>query len=144
LRRLPGSAAGAQISQRRVANAFALSDGTIVLTEELVALADHDDLNIAVLLHEIGRVVYGHRLRGALVSSAFFMLTMSYYGDVDQLTASPQLAGQVCPKPLLSARRGGADGMALSGLRRHDKDPAHIARILHDLLGSHGAERPER
>ncbi|MYJ24693.1 MAG: M48 family metallopeptidase, partial [Holophagales bacterium] len=44
-------------SGRRLgANAFALPGGTVVVTDELVELAEHDEEIIAVLAHELGHV----------------------------------------------------------------------------------------
>jgi len=136
-----------QLELRRAgtANAFALPDGTVVLTDELVALSEHDDQLVGVMLHEIGHVVNGHGLRRALESSAFFVLTMSYYGDVDQLTA---VAGSL-PISYATSRYSRheeeeADGVALEGLVRRGKDPEHFARILRALHRDLGAERPER
>jgi Zn-dependent protease with chaperone function len=140
----PGVRLQLEFRSARVANAFALSDGTVVLTDELVALAGHDDQVIAVLLHEIGHVVFGHGLRRALRSSAFLVLMMSYYGDVAQLTA---VAGSL-PISYAQSRYSRqeeeeADGMALEGLRRHGKDPVCFARILRALVSEPGPERPE-
>ncbi|ACE84876.1 M48 family metallopeptidase [Cellvibrio japonicus] len=64
------------------ANAFALPDGTVVFTDEIVHLAHNDDELLAVLAHEIGHVRYRHGLRatiqGAVLSFAISMLI----GDV--------------------------------------------------------------
>jgi Zn-dependent protease with chaperone function len=125
-------------------NAFALPDGTIVLTDELVKLSDHDDQLVGVLLHEIGHVVYGHGLRRALESSAFLVLMASYYGDVDQLTA---VAGSL-PVSYAKSRYSRqeeeeADTMALAGLRRHGKDPGQLARIFRALEARYGPGKDE-
>lgn len=46
------------------ANAFALPDGTLVVTDELVELAgDNDDEVLAVLAHELGHIHERHGLR---------------------------------------------------------------------------------
>ncbi|MGM0595197.1 MAG: M48 family metallopeptidase, partial [Pseudomonadota bacterium] len=45
------------------ANAFALPSGTIVMTDELVALSNNDEELIAILAHEVGHVVHRHGLR---------------------------------------------------------------------------------
>ncbi|MCB8828822.1 M48 family metallopeptidase, partial [Escherichia coli] len=45
-------------------NAFALPDGTVVITDQLVRLADGDtDMLLGVLAHEIGHVELKHSLR---------------------------------------------------------------------------------
>jgi len=64
------------------ANAFALPDGTVLFTDEIVHLAKNDDELLAVLAHEIGHVKYRHSLRaliqGSVISFAVAMVT----GDV--------------------------------------------------------------
>jgi len=116
------------------ANAFALPDGTVVLTDEIVHLSQHDDELLGVLFHEAGHIARGHGLRRVVESSMLALLATAYYGDADQVTA---LAAGL---PLAYARSSysreeelEADSAALGGLRRHAKDPRHFARILRAL-----------
>src|SRR5690606_33924372 len=51
-------------------NAFALPNGTVVVTDELVSLADSDHEIEAVLAHEIGHVHHRHALRMGLEASS--------------------------------------------------------------------------
>jgi Zn-dependent protease with chaperone function len=125
-------------------NAFALPDGTIVLTDEIVRLSAHDDELEGVLYHEIGHVTHGHGLRRALESSAVAVIAMAYYGDADQVTA---LAGGL-PIAYAQSRYSReeemeADGVALDGLLRHGKDPRHYAEILRAIDGEAGPSSPE-
>lgn len=77
------------------ANAFALPDGTLVLTDELVALADSDDEVLAVLAHELGHVHERHGLRLLLQGSAVALLAAWYLGDVGSwLATAPALLAQ--------------------------------------------------
>lgn len=64
------------------ANAFALPDGTIVVTDELVELAGDDNEIAAVLLHEIGHVVHRHGLRQVISHAGLSALTIAFTGDV--------------------------------------------------------------
>ena len=64
------------------ANAFALPDGTIVVTDELVRLAKNDQEILPILLHEIGHVVYRHSLRQVISHSGLLALTAVITGDV--------------------------------------------------------------
>ncbi len=61
------------------ANAFALPDGTVLFTDEIVRLAKNNDELLAVLAHEIGHVKYRHSLRsviqGSVISFGVAMLT---------------------------------------------------------------------
>ncbi len=63
------------------ANAFALPDGRIYMTDELVALAKSDDELLAVLAREAGHHVHRHGLRGAMEGSAVFQLSGLMLGD---------------------------------------------------------------
>ncbi|NWJ24522.1 M48 family metallopeptidase [Rhizobium sp. RM] len=64
-------------------NAFALPDGTIVLTDELVELAGDDTQMITgVLAHEIGHVEYEHSLRQLYRAAGVAGLVMLVAGDV--------------------------------------------------------------
>lgn len=60
------------------ANAFALPDATIVVTDDIVKLLDDDELN-SVLLHEIGHVQHRHSMRmlvrQTLLSSIVLLMT---------------------------------------------------------------------
>lgn len=65
------------------ANAFALPNGTIVFTQELVELFQKDrDLLTGVLLHEIGHVEHDHSMR-LIAETLFTSIALSYFfGDV--------------------------------------------------------------
>ena len=52
------------------ANAFALPSGTIVISDELVLLAEDDREIVAVLAHECAHVRHRHVLRAVLQNSA--------------------------------------------------------------------------
>ncbi len=72
--------------QRLGANALALPAGTIVLTDELVALAEHDDELAAVLAHEVGHVRNRHALRALLQNSVVAGLIVVLTGDASSAT----------------------------------------------------------
>jgi Zn-dependent protease with chaperone function len=130
----PGLGLKLEFRKAGVANAFSLPDGTVVLTDEIVRLAEHDDELLGVLFHEAGHVAHGHGLRRVIESSVLALLAMAYYGDADQVTA---LAGGL---PLAYAKSRysreeelEADAAAKGGLIRHGKDVRHFARMLHAL-----------
>ena len=72
-----------------VPNALALPDGSIVFTDELIELADHDEELIAIAYHELGHVEHRHLIRRSLQDSAavigLFLLTGDL-GGADFLT----------------------------------------------------------
>lgn len=63
------------------ANAFALPDGTIVFTDEIIALADNNNQLISVLAHEIGHVEKRHSLRSVIENSALGFGFVMLVGD---------------------------------------------------------------
>ena len=70
------------------ANAFALPDAQIVFTDQLINLADNDEMLQSIMLHEIGHVHYRHSMqavvRQAGVSVALVVLT----GDVNSIATT--------------------------------------------------------
>lgn len=72
-------------------NALALPGGTIVLTDELVALSQTPDEVLAVLAHEIGHVERRHALRQLLQGSATAAIAATLAGDA--ATMSTAVAG---------------------------------------------------
>ncbi|MBB3170133.1 Zn-dependent protease with chaperone function [Simiduia aestuariiviva] len=68
------------------ANAFALPDGTIVFTDEIIALTEgNDDEVLAVFGHEIGHIEGRHALRQILQSSAIAVTIAMIGGDVSAM-----------------------------------------------------------
>src|SRR5690606_2182906 len=63
-------------------NAFALPGGQILMTDQLVELAERDEELLAVLAHEAGHHEHRHGLRGALEDSAVLVVIGFMFGDV--------------------------------------------------------------
>lgn len=117
------------------ANAFALPDGTIVVTDALVALAGDDDEILAVLAHELGHVERRHGLRLALQSSVVGLAVSWFLGDISSLVAA-------IPAALLEARYSRdlereADDFAARWLRFNALSPALLASMLEKLEAAH-------
>lgn len=64
------------------ANAFALPNGMVVITDQLVALAEDNDEIAAVLLHEVGHVVHRHGVRQVVSHAGLAALATAIFGDV--------------------------------------------------------------
>jgi Zn-dependent protease with chaperone function len=102
------------------ANALALPNGIIVVTDELVALAKHDDEIVAVLAHEIGHVRERHALRMLLQSAGVAAITLALFGDVSSTSA---LVASI-PAVLIDAKHSRdfeqeADAFAKQWLKEH-------------------------
>lgn len=129
------------------ANAFALPGGTVVVTDQLIALASNDEEILAVLAHELGHVSEQHPMRQLLQSSVIGLAMAWYLGDVSNLLA-------VAPTMLLETsysrdfeRR--ADGFAAGMLRENGIAPARLADMLEKLEKSQRSakksiEKPSR
>jgi len=65
-------------------NAFALPDGTVVITDDLLKrLADKPDAILAVLLHEIGHVEHQHSLSMVAQSVSTAVAFAMIFGDIE-------------------------------------------------------------
>jgi Zn-dependent protease with chaperone function len=123
------------------ANAFALPDGTVVVTDGLCELAKDDQQVMAVLAHEIGHIHYRHSLRIALESSSVAILVSTYFGDVAQVTTlSASLPAAYAQAHYSREHETEADSFALAYLERSGIDPHHFADILRALQAEHGKE----
>jgi Zn-dependent protease with chaperone function len=110
------------------ANALALPSGTIVITDELVAVAKDDDEIAAVLAHEAGHVVRRHGARQLLQDSVVALCVTWYIGDISSLVA-------LAPTALLQANYSRelereADRYAADTLRLNHLSPEVLARML--------------
>ena len=68
-------------------NAFAVPGGIVVMTDELVELAESDAEIMAVLAHEVGHLYGRHSLRILLQNSVSALMIAGLTGDVSNITA---------------------------------------------------------
>lgn len=124
-----------EANKRIGANAFALPDGTLVVTDQLFRLAGSQDEVIAVLAHELGHVAERHGLRMVLQSTAVGMFLAFYLGDVSTVLAA-------APAALLQASYSRdmereADDYGAAMLRENGLSPALLANMLERLEKAH-------
>lgn len=120
-------------------NAFALASGAIVMTDELVKLAKHDDELVSVLAHEIGHVVHRHSLRRVFQSSVVALIGTLLTGDV----SGPATIVVALPTILVElqysqAFEREADAYSLAWMKHHGLNPAHFKHIMLRLEKTHG------
>ena len=119
-------------------NAFALPGGTIVMTDELVRLAQNDDQLSAVLAHEIGHVRERHGLRTALQGAGVLALITTLAGDAASITSLAVSLPAVLLQSGYSRKfEDEADGFALQRLRVVGISPRAFADMLTLLERSH-------
>jgi len=124
-------------------NAFALPGGTVVLLDELVAAATHDDEIAAVLAHEIGHLHGRHTMRHVLQTSVAGVLVAAIVGDVLSLSSY----AAALPAFLLEAgySRGferEADTFGFALLDRAGIDRGHFVRFLARMEQEHPSGVP--
>lgn len=114
------------------ANAVALPDGTVVVTDELVELADGEiDEIVSVLAHEIGHIVNRHGIRTILQDSILSAVAVAITGDVSSLVVA-------VPSFLIESKYSRefekeADRFAVKMMVKHDIHIKHFANILKRL-----------
>jgi Zn-dependent protease with chaperone function len=116
------------------ANAFALPSGIIVVTDELIASAEHPEEIESVLAHEVGHIVHRHSLRMLLRSSASALLMFTLLGDVNSMST---LAASV-PTVLVQAKHSRdfereADDYSLAWLEKRHIPPHYFGDLLRRL-----------
>ncbi len=117
------------------ANAFALPGGTIIVTDQLIALTSNDEEILAVLTHELGHVSERHSLRQLLQSSVVGLAMTWYLGDISSLlAAAPTLLLQTNYSRNFERR---ADSYAVAMLRMNNIAPSRLADMLQKLEASH-------
>ncbi|MBC2771825.1 M48 family metalloprotease [Rhizobium sp. AQ_MP] len=124
-------------------NAFALPDGTLVITDELIELAEGDmDLIIGVLAHEIGHVEEEHSLRQLYRAAGMAGLIMLIAGDVG--AAGEDILTNGAALMSLSHSRDAeneADRISVELMAKAGRDPRAIGRFfarLEEKLGLDG------
>ncbi|MBU2327149.1 MAG: M48 family metallopeptidase [Alphaproteobacteria bacterium] len=124
-------------------NAFALPDGTLVITDELIELVDGDmDMIIGVLAHEIGHVERDHSLRQLYRAAGMAGLIMLIAGDVG--AAGEDILTNGAALMTLSHSRDAeseADRISVELMAKAGRDPRAIGKFfaqLEEKLGTGG------
>lgn len=114
------------------ANAFALPDGQIVITDELLELSKDDPQAIsAVLAHEIGHVDRQHGLRQLYRTAGILGIFMMLTGDVGSLAEQVVSQGGVIVALSYSRKaEDEADRYAIDLMKRAGYDGLALSRFL--------------
>jgi Zn-dependent protease with chaperone function len=101
-------------------NAFALPNGSIIVTDELIALLqDREDVLLGVIGHEMGHVVLRHGMRTLIQTSLLGAATSVALGDFSSVLAgAPALIGH----------------LAYSREHEREADEAAIAFLRHNAI----------
>jgi Zn-dependent protease with chaperone function len=112
-------------------NAFALPNGTIIFTDEMVALSENDDELTGILVHEIGHVIHRHGMRTVIQDSLLSFTLLAITGDVsgssELFLGLPVLLTQLAYSREFERE---ADRYALNYLRSHDIPTTPFAQLI--------------
>lgn len=123
-------------------NAFALPDGTVVLTDELVELAaDDGDMVLGVLAHEFGHVRHDHSLRRLYRAAGVAGLILLIGGDIGSGVEDLLVQGSALLTLSYSrAHESEADRYSVELMAKAGHDPAAIARFFELLQEKYGLQ----
>jgi predicted Zn-dependent protease len=115
-------------------NAFALPGGIVVITDQMIDLAESPEEVYAVLAHEIGHVVKRHALRHIVQDSVTAAVATAFTSDVSSLT----FAVSGIPVLLAQAKysrefESEADDYAVKLLKKNDISPEYFATLMERL-----------
>lgn len=132
-------------------NAFALPDGTIVMTDQLVLLSKNHQELLSILAHEIGHIKNRHAIRMVLQNSAMLLLLSALTGDASSASGMVATLPSVLIESAFSRDlENEADDFALA-LMQEKKIPLHyfadiMTRITEgmdeDTTGEYFASHP--
>lgn len=118
------------------ANALALPDGTVIVTDQLVKRAQDPHLLRGILLHEIGHVYHRHAMQSLIRQSGIATIVLMLTGDVS--TASSLvllLPGALVQSQYSREFETQADAYALEQMLAQGLNPADFARVMQKLMG---------
>ena len=115
-------------------NAFALPDGTIVMTDDLWPLIRNDQEIEGVFAHEMSHVDHAHGLQRVYEASLFPAALAIFTGDVSQISQMGAILPGIIAQSAYSRRfEQQADDDAAATLRRMGGKPSHMADLLERL-----------
>ena len=118
------------------ANALAIPNNTIVITDELINLTDDDNQILAVLAHEQGHLVHRHSLEQAISRLGLSVLIVVITGDTsDMLLTLPAL---LATSDYSQRAEMEADKFAIDELKRLNIPPVHLANFFKKMQEVHG------
>lgn len=134
----PASASGYHLQFRDAPgigpNAFALPDGTVIITDQMIPMVKSDDEIEGVFAHEISHVVHAHGLQRIYQASLVPATIAFVTGDASQVGHfAAILPGILLQAAYSRSFEQQADDDAARQLRRMGKNPAALADLLERL-----------
>jgi Zn-dependent protease with chaperone function len=121
------------------ANALALPGGTVVITDELAALIEHDGEFVAVLAHEMGHVALNHSMRNLVQVAGVGLVLGWILGDLSAVTDIVLVGAPTLLQQLSYSRRfeNEADQYSLLFLEHSGYSASCFASLLEKLGDAH-------
>jgi Zn-dependent protease with chaperone function len=115
-------------------NAFALPDGTIVMTDKLWAMMQDEDEALGVFAHEISHVDHAHQLQRVYQVSLWPAAVATLTGDISRMSEmAANLPGLIAQAPVPDGFERQADDDAARMMRAMGAKPSHLAALLERL-----------
>ncbi len=127
------------------ANAMALPDGSIIVTDDIITLMEKDpDALTAVLLHEVGHIEHQHSLKMVAQTTVTTMLFAMMFGDIEGageliLGASTGLLQSVFSRDMERE----ADEFSHQNLPKFNISPSAFADAMTLLINSHSSSHSD-
>lgn len=121
------------------ANALALPNNTIILTDELVNLAHSDQEIVGVLAHEQGHLLKRHSLQQALSSLGFSVLYIAITGDSSDLMTTIPVA--IVGAGYSRKFEQESDLYALNLMHEQNIETSHFANLLQRMSEDAGEKK---
>lgn len=122
------------------ANAFALPDGRLFVTDDLVHAAASDEEVLAVLAHEAGHHVHRHGMRRALEGASVMLVVGLAFGDASGSSLAVSIPATLLGSAFSRGHEIEADAYAFELLARRGIDPEAFGTILERIAGGGGAD----
>lgn len=116
---------------KEIANALALPNGDIVLTDELIKQSKNDSEIKAVILHEIGHIINRHSMQKIVENSLLTILLMYLSGDATAISdLGVGLSSFLINTHYSRNHETQADEYALKKMLKLKIEPTNLSRLL--------------
>jgi Zn-dependent protease with chaperone function len=116
------------------ANAFAICDGKIFVTDQLVELTNDRDELIGILLHEVGHLKHRHLLQALIQKSAISGFLSLLLNDINGTALLIAMATTSYSREMEHE----ADAFASTMMIQRGKDPRKLGKVLALLTAKNG------
>lgn len=115
-------------------NAFAFPGGTIVITDQMIEIAESEEEVLSILAHEIGHAQQRHSMRQILQSSFVALVAATITADAASLSVAVTGLPVIVAKTKYSRDfETEADEFAFDLLKRHEISPEAFANLMERL-----------